>query len=225
MEILTSQQRHPSRDWLTFVKTSKARSKISNYINSRERSRSLQLGREILETEFRKYGLNPAEIFKGKTMEETAQACGYNSLDKLFTAIGFGKIPVKQVAEKALPKEALEAFKNRAPAATLTEKAPTQAGEFGIKVKNFGDHMMIRTGKCCNPLPGDPIVGYITRGRGISVHNEDCPSVESFSQETDRMIEVEWDMAHKTPFQTPLSIVTEDKPGLLAKISSVLAAI
>ncbi len=223
VEILTSQQRHPSRDWLTFVKTSKARSKISNYINSRERSRSLQLGREILETEFRKYDINASEFFKGKVLEEAAQACGYNSLDSLFAAVGFGKIPAHQVVEKALPRETVEAFKNK-PAPVLTEKTPTKAGDFGIKVKNFGDHMMIRTGKCCNPLPGDAIVGYITRGRGISVHNTDCPSVEAFSRETDRMIEVEWDTAHKTPFQTPLSIVTDDKPGLLAKISSVLAA-
>jgi len=225
VEILTSPQRHPSRDWLAFVKTSKARGKISNFINSRERQQSLELGREILETEIRKYGVGPAEVMKGRVIEEAAQACGYNNIDSLLTAIGFGKLPAHQVVEKLLPKETLEEYRKKSPSIKVARKPALKDKEVGIKVKNFGDNMMIRIGKCCNPVPGDPIVGYITRGRGVSVHHADCPSVDALSNETERMIDVEWDTSHKTPFQTPLAIVGEDKPGLLAKISSVLASL
>lgn len=225
VEILTSPQRQPSRDWLTFVKTSKARSKISNFINSRERQQSLELGREILETEIRKYGMASAEILKGKAIEDAAQSCGYNSIDSLLMAIGFGKLPAHQVVEKLLPRETLEEYRKKSASIKVAPKPAPKKKEAGVKVKNFGGNMMIRIGKCCNPVPGDPIVGYITRGRGISVHHADCPSVEALSNETERMIEVEWDTSHKTPFQTPLAIVSEDRPGLLANISSVLASL
>ncbi|CAI2718909.1 RelA/SpoT family protein [Nitrospina watsonii] len=224
VEILTSQQRHPSRDWLSFVKTSKARNKISNFINSRERQQSLELGREILEAEIRKYGVLPADLLKGKMIDEAAHACGYNSLDSLFTAIGFGKLPAHQVVEKLLPKETLEDYRKKSTAIKVARKPEAKEREVGIKVKNFGDQMMMRIGKCCNPVPGDPITGYITRGRGISVHHTECPSVEALTNETERMIEVEWDTVHRTPFQTPLAIVGEDEPGLLATISSLLAS-
>lgn len=225
VEILTSQQRHPSRDWLGFVKTSKARNKISNFINSRERQQSLELGREILEAEVRKYGSATGDLLKGKAMEEAAHACGYNTLDSLFTAIGFGKLPPHQVVEKLLPKETLEEYRKKSTAVKVARKPSSKEKDIGIKVKNFGDQMMIRIGKCCNPVPGDPIIGYITRGRGISVHHKECPSVDALTNETERMIEVEWDTVHKTPFQTPLAIVGEDQPGLLATISSLLASL
>jgi GTP diphosphokinase / guanosine-3',5'-bis(diphosphate) 3'-diphosphatase len=218
VEILTSKQKHPSRDWLSFVKTSKARNKIIHYVNHRERQKSLELGREILETEIRKYGFNPAEVLKGNTLDEVIHASGFNNLDNLFMGIGFGKTSVRNVVDKLLPKKTLEEFAKQAPTVKVREPSePRERG--GIKVKSFGDNMMLRIGKCCNPVPGDTIIGYITRGRGVSVHNVDCPSMMSLAGETERLVEVEWDTSHKMPFPARISIVTEDKPGLLAKIS------
>lgn len=223
IEILTSNQKHPSRDWLSFVKTSKARSKIIHYINHREREKSRELGREILETEIRKYSFNPPKVLKGKNLDEAIHAAGFNTLDNLFISIGYGKTSVRNVVDKLLPKETLEEFAKQAPTVKVSEPSAHQ-GRGGIKVKSFGDDMMLRIGKCCNPVPGDTIIGYITRGRGVSIHIVDCPSMVSLAGETERLVEVEWDTSHKTPFPVRISIVTEDKPGLLAKISSTVFA-
>ena len=224
VEILTSKKKHPSRDWISFVKTSKARSKIIHYINHRERQKSLELGKEILETEIRKYGFNPAEVLKGKNLDEAIHASGFNSLDNLYIGIGFGKTSVRHVVDKLLPKETLEEFAKQVPTVKVSEpSAESKGGRSGIKVKSFGDDMMLRIGKCCNPVPGDTIIGYITRGRGVSIHSVDCPSMMSLAGETERLVEVEWDTSHKTPFPARISIVTEDKPGLLAKISSTVS--
>ena len=225
VEILTSKQKHPSRDWLSFVKTSKARSKIIHYVNHREREKSLELGKEILETEIRKYGFDPAEVLKGKGLDEAIHASGFNALDNLYIGIGFGKTSVRHVVDKLLPRETLEEFAKQKPTTVKVSEpsAESKGGRSGIKVKSFGDNMMLRIGKCCNPVPGDTIIGYITRGRGVSIHNVDCPSMMSLAGETERLVEVEWDTSHKTPFPARISIVTEDKPGLLGKISSAVA--
>jgi GTP diphosphokinase / guanosine-3',5'-bis(diphosphate) 3'-diphosphatase len=220
VEILTSKQKHPSRDWLSFVKTSKARSKIIQYINHRDREKSLELGREMLGTEIRKYGFNPAEVLKGNTLDEAIHASGFNTLENLYTGIGFGKTAVRHVVGKLLPKKTLEEFEKQAEIVKVRDPSQAHAGECsGIKVKSFGEDMMLRIGKCCNPVPGDAIIGYITRGRGVSIHIVDCPSMLALAGETERLVDVEWDTSHKMPFPARISIVTEDKPGLLAKIS------
>jgi len=220
VEILTSKQKHPSRDWLSFVKTSKARSKIIQYINHRDREKSLELGREMLGTEIRKYGFNPAEVLKGNTLDEAIHASGFNTLENLYTGIGFGKTAVRHVVGKLLPKKTLEEFEKQSEIVKVRDPSQAHAGErSGIKVKSFGEDMMLRIGKCCNPVPGDVIIGYITRGRGVSIHIVDCPSMLALAGETERLVDVEWDTSHKMPFPARISIVTEDKPGLLAKIS------
>lgn len=225
IEILTSKQKTPSRDWLAFVKTAKARNKILNFLNSREKARNLELGKTLLEKEISRYDINPASLLKGKSLDAAVQACGFNSFDSLLTAIGFGKISVRHFAEKLIPREKLE---NRELADTSHPKTPlrtaSQRHDIGIKVKNFdNDDLLLRMGKCCSPVPGDKIFGYITRGRGISVHTADCLNTSMFSGEPERLIEVEWDSVRKTPHPMRISIVSEDKPGLLAEISGVLA--
>lgn len=223
VEILTSKQKFPSRDWLAFVKTSKARGKITNFINSRERGKCLDLGRQILEAEIRKYGFNPTDALKGKPLEEAVHACGFNSLDSLLTSIGYGKTSVHPVVDKLLPKDSLEEAKKEAADVKLSKKPLARRTGRGLKVKSFDGNMMIRIGKCCNPVPGDPIAGYITRGRGVSVHSKDCPSLIALANESERIIDVEWDETRTHPFQTQIAIVTDDKPGLLAKISNAVA--
>ncbi len=223
VEIITSKRKTPSRDWLTFVKTARARSKIANFINSHERAQSLSLGRELLEKQIKECGLKPESVLKGKALEETIHACGYNTLDGLLTAIGMGKVSVLHALDKLLPKEAQEARKAReATPVKLKEKAKPQR-ENAIKVQCLNDNILMRIGKCCNPVPGDPIIGYITRGRGVTVHHLDCPGVVDIGSESERLIHVEWDTGKKTIYPARIYIVGQDEPGLLANISSVLA--
>jgi len=225
VEITTSKQKHPNRDWLSFVKTSKARSRISNYINIQEREKSLRLGRELLEKEIREYDLSPPSVLKGKALEEAIHACGYNNLNNLLTGIGMGKVSVHSVVVRLLPKEKLEEKqrKDESTRIKLKEKAPQKTSENAIKVKCFNDDILLRVGKCCNPLPGDPICGYITRGRGVTVHHFDCPGISKLTDASERLVEVEWDTGQKTIYPAKIYIVTEDRPGLLANISSVFA--
>ena len=205
------------------MKTSKARSKIANYINGVEREKSQSLGREILEKEIQKCGMKPSQALKGKALEEAVQACGFSSFDSLLRAIGFGKISVRLFMEKFLAKDKWEELRKNQPAVTFKKQQGIPKRDSAIRIKCLDNDILWRIGKCCNPVPGDEIVGYITRGRGVSVHTSDCLSVASFSSESERFLEVEWHTDQKTSFPARISIVTMDKPGLLAKISSVLA--
>lgn len=225
VDIITFKHKEPSRDWLAHVITSKARSKILSFLNNKEKTRNLALGKELLEHEIQKYDSNPASILKGPSLESVIQACGFNSFESLLIAIGLGKISVHRVSEKIVPKEKLEAKKSSTAHLKSPGKHASGQHKTGILVKGLDyDDLLVRMGKCCTPVPGDDILGYITRGRGISVHTVDCASSSAFSNEPERIVEVEWDTAKNTTHPVRVSMVAEDKPGLLADISSVLAA-
>jgi GTP diphosphokinase / guanosine-3',5'-bis(diphosphate) 3'-diphosphatase len=224
VEIESSEEASPSRDWLAFVKTSKARSRISNYINSEERARSLSLGKELLEQEIRAYDLDPAVEISGEAFEEAAKACGFKSTDSLLTGIGIGKLSPYHVIEKLIPKEKLEGKEPRDKnLIKLKESQPPESSRGAIKVQCFNENILIRIGKCCHPLPGEPIIGYITRGRGVTVHHIDCPSVGSVINDSERLVGVEWDTGIKTIYQAHIAIVAADKPGILATISQAFS--
>lgn len=224
VEISTSEEASPSRDWLAFVKTTKARNRISNFINTEERARSLSLGKELLEQEIREYDLDPEVEMTGEAFEEAAQACGFNSTDSLLTGIGIGKLSTYHVIEKLIPKEKLEGKEPRDKTLIkLKESQPPESSRNAIKVQCFNDNILIRIGKCCHPLPGEPIVGYITRGRGVTVHHIDCPSVGDMINDSERLVGVEWDTGTKTIYQAHIAIVAADKPGILATISQAFA--
>ena len=224
VEINTSEEVSPSRDWLAFVKTSKARSRISNYINTEERTRSLSLGKELLEQEIREYGMDPTVEIKDELLEEAAQACGFKSTDSLLTGIGIGKLSTYHVIEKLIPKEKLEGKGPRDKTLIkLKESRPPDSSHNAIKVQCFNENILIRIGKCCHPLPGEPIIGYITRGRGVTVHHIDCPSVGNIINDSERLVGVEWDTGIKTIYQAHIAIVAADKPGILATISQAFA--
>ena len=225
VEIVTSKDVSPSRDWLAFVKTPKARSRISNYINAEERARSLSLGKELLEQEIREYGLDPAVEMAGEVFEEAAQACGFNSTDSLLTGIGIGKLSTYHVIEKLIPKEKLKGKEPRDKTLIkLKEGQQPESSRNAIKVQCFNENILIRIGKCCHPLPGEPIIGYITRGRGVTVHHIDCPSVGNVINDSERLVGVEWeDTGIKTIYQAHIAIVAGDKPGIMATISQAFA--
>jgi GTP pyrophosphokinase len=217
IEILTNANHFPSKDWLKIVKTSRARTKIRAWIKAAEKERSIALGKELLEREIQKYGMNPASVLKSEEMTEAARRFSLNTPIDLMAEIGFGKISVIQVLTRLLPKEVLEA---RQKPAKEEPKQGTPHEVGGVKVRGVED-IMTRYARCCNPVPGDDIVGFITIGRGVSIHTADCPRIVEFTPE--RMIEVEWDVEEVIPHPVGISVVTVDRTGMLAKISAAIA--
>src|SRR5262245_53581486 len=219
VEILTSPNQKPNKDWIKFVATSSAKAKIRHFIRTEQRERSKQLGHELLERELRRSGISLAKSQKSGELAKAAQALHHQSEDELFIAVGYGKLLPADVAEKIVPEEKRKAAAQPEAAPgpitklirRVTRRAPT-----GIRVAGVDD-VMIRWGKCCSPLPGDPIVGFITRGRGVTVHTKTCP--KSLDQDPERRIEVEWDGKLKSPRPVSIQVVCADKPGLLAHIS------
>tara|TARA_B100000686_G_scaffold103442_1_gene110798 strand:+ start:2978 stop:5209 length:2232 start_codon:yes stop_codon:yes gene_type:complete len=220
VEITTSGEANPIRDWLAFVKTSKARNRISSFVNSEERAQMLDFGKKLLENEIREYGFDSFKIFNTKRLEEAAHNCGFKSIESMFAGIGIGKLSAYHVLEKLLPKEKLEGKKPREEALIkLKENKPENA----IKVQCLNESIIIRIGKCCHPLPGEPIIGYITRGRGVTVHHIDCPSVSRVIDDSERLVGVEWDTGNKTIYQAHIAIVAADNPGIFASIGNAFA--
>jgi guanosine-3',5'-bis(diphosphate) 3'-pyrophosphohydrolase len=217
VEIITSPHHHPSRDWLQFVTTPRARHKVRQWLKSTEREQSIALGKELLERELRKSGASLQKLLKeGEELKRVTKEFSFVGPDDLLASIGHGKISPGQVSGRL--------FKVAAPAAVEEPQPPvpearpeTEVG--AIRVKDLDD-LLIRLANCCQPIPGDAIMGYITRGKGVTIHRADCPylaSTESF-----RHIPAEWDGGQQKLYPVKIQVVSVDKPGLLADITSVL---
>jgi len=226
VEILTSQQQHPSRDWLKFVKTSKARTKISAYLKHVEKQRALQLGRELMEKEIAQYGLQPQGYMEDIHLLPAAQAVGYMSGESMLIALGLGSLKLSSVLSKILPREALAERDKRADAGAIRkieEKAPPKPQKLsGVKIQDMDD-VLIKFAQCCNPVPGDAIKGFISRGRGLVVHTADCPNAINLGLDSDRCVDVEWDVKAAVKRPVTIAVITEDKPGMLANVSASIA--
>jgi GTP pyrophosphokinase len=219
IEIVTSPSQHPSRDWLKIVKSSRARSKINQWLKVEERARSIELGREMFEREAKKYRLNPAALLGGDEIVRVAADLGYPTPDDLLAAIGYGKASVHQLLNKLAPGATLETVE-RAKAAAGTRPTTDQ----GVRIRGVED-LLVRFAKCCNPLPGDAIVGFITRGRGLTVHARDCLTVAKSVLDRERLIDVEWDV--EEPPKRPVRIavyIGNDRPGLLSEITGAISS-
>ena len=218
-EIITSPHHHPSRDWLQFVKTTKARHKIRQWLKVAERDQSVALGKELLERELRKSGHSLQKMLKdGDDLKRVVQDLSFVGVDDLLAAIGHGKVSPGQVTGRL--------FRLAAP--TVEEgpplELPAKRGKeepAGLKIKDLDD-LLMRLANCCQPIPGDAIMGYITRGKGVTIHRADCPYLAS--TETFRHIPAEWDGAGgpQKLYPVKIQVVTVDKPGLLADITSAL---
>jgi len=222
VEILTSPNHHPSKDWLKFVKTSRAQTKIRQWIKKEQRERSIALGREICEKEFRRFKLNFAKLLKSGEIQKVASDFGVHSADDLMASVGYGKISPKQIAGKLVSPEKLEAGEKKKESRIekiiqLVKKGPQDA----IKIKGVDD-MMVRFASCCNPLPGDKITGFITRGRGITIHTANCSNV--LNNDPQRKVKVEWDVRHKQTHPVRIRVICADRQGLLADISSSISS-
>ncbi len=218
VEIVTSPNQHPSRDWLQIVKSSRSRSKINQWLKVEERSRSIALGKEFFEREAKKHHLNATALLGGDEVKKIASDLGYPSTEDLLAAVGYGKSSVHQLVNKLVPTgppEPLDRPKT-APA--------TRTADQGVRIRGVED-LLVRFAKCCTPLPGDPIVGFITRGRGLTVHSRDCLTVAQNVLDRERLIEVEWDVAE--PAKRPVRVavyIGADRPGLLSEITGAISS-
>jgi GTP pyrophosphokinase len=224
VEIVTTPGHKPSRDWLNFVATSKARSKIRHLTHSEEKARSIDLGRKLFEKEARRFDVNLKAISEPDMLARAAADQGLTKPDDLFAAIGYGKIAPRSVLAKLVPQDQLRERPPDTPIAQVVKRV-LGTGEQKIKVRGFDDLMVARA-RCCNPIRGEPIVGYITRGKGVSVHSATCPNVLNLLYDPERRIDVEWDKGtDASPYTVRLAIQVEDRKGLLADVSAKIAGI
>ena len=221
VEILTSPNQTPHKDWLKFVRTSRAKTKIKHWIKAEEQKRSLEIGRRLLESELRRHGLAPSQAMKSDRLLQVARQEGYETADELAAAVGFGHIATAQIVGKLVapvPGGAAVALEPLSPA-----KAPVGKGaEKGVQVKGARD-LLMQLSRCCNPVPGDRILGYITRGRGLTIHAVDCPNLEALDYDRERLVDVEWDTATPGQHAVKVAVIAEDKTGVLANVSSAIA--
>jgi GTP pyrophosphokinase len=224
VEILTSPHSHPSKDWLTFVKTSRAQARIRQFIRQAEHRRSIEIGREVAEREFRRFGITLNKVHKGGELDKAANALGYRIADDLLAGIGYGKVSAGDVLRHLVPAEKLAQPHpaDAAPTSRITEifRKMARRPVGGVRLSGIDD-VLVRFGRCCNPVPGDGIVGFITRGRGVTVHTASCDKVLGI--DPDRRVDVAWDV--KGDFKRPVAIrvITTDRPGILAKISQTFS--
>src|SRR5271168_2952554 len=224
VEILTQKGHHPNRDWLGFVKSSHAKSKIRHWINVEEREEATSMGRRLLENEARNFGRSLKKIPEPDLLK-LASDHGLSKVDDLFAAVGFGKYSARQVLTRLLGEPGKSAEPETAdakPTLVKTVKRMLGFGEAPLIVKGQDDLLVYRA-KCCNPIPGDEIVGYITRGRGVAVHTRACPNVQNLLYQTERRIAVEWGSETSATFPVQLAIRAKDRAGLLADITAVIS--
>jgi GTP pyrophosphokinase len=216
VEISTSKKSHPSKDWLNFVKTVKARSRIRQWIKTQEKERSITLGREMCEKAFRKYRLNFNTLLKSEEMEKVVEHFGFKHVDDLIASVGYGKITPLQIIRKVEPKpeekEDSASFLDKIISRVKKKKPKT-----GVTVKGVDD-ILIKFGKCCQPVPGDSIIGYITRGYGVTVHRTSCVNAMKMSPE--RQIDVEWSVDIADTYPVKILVRSYDRVGLLADITA-----
>ncbi len=220
VEIITQKSSEPSRDWLSFVKTARARNKIRHVINASEREKAVDLGQKLVEREARRLGVSLSRITRVK-MEQVASDYGVSKIEDLYAALGWGKYSAKQVLEKLAP----EIVPPEQPASGLPPLSePRPEGDHKdavIQVKGMDDLLTYRA-RCCNPIRGEPIVGYITRGKGVAVHSRACPNVQNLMYEAERRIEVEWARAAGESFGVRLVVHTDDRTGMLNQLTQIL---
>jgi GTP pyrophosphokinase len=220
VEVVSSPSQHPSRDWLKIVKSSRSKAKINQWLKIEERARSLELGRELFDREAKKYRLVSATLLASDEMKKLLTEMGYATADDLLASMGYGKASVHQVLGKLAPAVVRE--HDQAPETKPQKTAKKNEG--AVRIRGVDD-VLVRFGKCCSPVPGDGIVGFITRGRGLTVHARDCLTVVKNVLDKERLLAVEWDGGE--PAKRPVKIavyIGKDRPGLLAEITAAISS-
>jgi GTP pyrophosphokinase len=232
IEILTSPNARPNKDWLSFVKTSRAQAKIRSFIKGQQRVRSIDIGRDLLEREFKRFDLNFTKIVKTSDFLKAANEMGHSRADDLVSAVGYGKLSPANILGRLYPDA--EKKKAEAPAAGNGEAGGNRLTELfrrvaqrtrttgGVRIGGVDD-VLVRYGKCCGPVPGDPIVGFITRGRGVTVHVRGCK--KAMETDPERRVDVAWDVRGDFKRSVNLRVKSDDRKGLLAQISETFAEV
>ncbi len=225
VEILTQPGHQPSKDWLAIVKTTRARNKIKHLINASERAKAIEIGEKYLEKEARRLGVQLSKVSHAD-LEKVAGEYGVGRIDDLYAALGYGKFSARQALQKLAPQQLKEEPAPKPSPGELAPGAPVPPGQHDgdsvIRVKGVDDLLVYRA-KCCNPIRGEAIVGYVTRGKGIAVHSKACPNVQNLLYDVERKIDVEWARNTADAFPVKIVVHTDDRPGLLAQITSVLS--
>jgi GTP diphosphokinase / guanosine-3',5'-bis(diphosphate) 3'-diphosphatase len=224
VEIQTSAKHHPSRDWLNYVVTTRARNKIRQYLHGEERDRAIELGRKLLEKEARRFDVPVKPLLEGDALDGVAGEWGVQSGEELLAAVGYGKVGARQVLTKVVPADQLKEKKPSAVSKAMKRIGLASSGD-RIKVSGTDDMLVVRA-RCCNPIHGEKIVGYITRGKGVSVHSANCPNVTNLLYDPERRIDVEWDTgAAPGEYTVRLTMEVEDRKGMLAAVSAKIAGV
>lgn len=216
VEIITSPAQGPSRDWLKFVVTQRAKSRIKQWIKAEERKQSVELGIKLLEGELRRHDLS-LSVLKSADMQKVLKFFNIQSLEDLHAFVGYGKLSAHQIVNKLLPEKPVE----EVPAAKVQKPAKEQKG---ITIKGV-DNVLYHRAKCCFPIPGDNLIGFVTRGRGVTIHRKDCPGLDRLAFDDARLVDVEWKPEGEATSPVRLLVETIDKPGILASISALISSV
>ncbi len=222
VEIITTASQRPSKDWLKFVKTSRAKQRIRAYVKAQESARSVEVGRELLERDLARHQLDLVKLRKDGTLARLATELEQGDEARLLAAVGYGRVSTQQVLAKLLPAEEVERRREKAEGAfQRLMRLIGREAKSGVRVSGIED-VLVRYGKCCSPLPGERITGFITRGRGVTVHAAECPKV--LEADPQRRVEVQWENGKGTPRPVKLEVTCVDRPGLLAAMSKAISA-
>jgi guanosine-3',5'-bis(diphosphate) 3'-pyrophosphohydrolase len=230
VEILTHKEAHPSADWLQIVRTSSTKNRIRQWLKRERREEALERGQQALEREARRQGLDPAAVLRPEWLDEVRQRFSFQSADDLLASVGFGGASAAQVigrlrelARRSQPPA--PAGEGRGDGAAAGGARPRPAGgrrEEGVRVRGLTG-VLVRLPRCCNPVPGDPIIGYVTRGRGVTIHRTDCPNLQAHRAEEGRLVEVDWGAVNAAFYPVEVEIHGLDRPGLLFDVTQVVA--
>ena len=226
VEIMTSPTQRPNKDWLNFVKTARAQTRINAYLRKEQRRRAVAMGKELLDKEAKRYGRSLQKLIKQGELDKAVASSRYQKEEDLLAAIGYGKVRPLDVLKKILSDEELEKGPREAekPKSRLGQLfqavAQKSKSQSGVTVQGI-DEMLVRFARCCNPVPGDPIVGFVSRGRGITVHSVHCD--KALQLDPERKVDVTWDSKASVPRSVQLRVITDDKPGILATMSQAFS--
>lgn len=215
VEIITSPTHGPSRDWLKFVVTQRAKNRIKQWIKAEERKQSIELGLKLLEVEMRRHHLK-VSVLKTEEMQAIAKDFSFHSFDDLLVSVGYGKVSPHQIVNRLLPEKPAEE--------AVHKEVKPRKEQKGISIKGI-DQILYHTAKCCFPIPGDTLVGFVTRGKGVTIHRRDCSNLERLAIDDGRVVDVEWKPEGETTSTAKLLVETVDRPGMIADLSSLISSV
>jgi GTP pyrophosphokinase len=220
--ILTSSSQVPHKGWLKFVRTSRARAKIKHWFKVEENKRALEIGHRLLERECRRHGLPVAQTLKSERLLTKVKENGYETIDEMTRMVGYGRLSAAQMINLLEPPSQTSTKESVTESSFSPRKTSQTKGERSVKVQG-GNDVLMQLSKCCNPVPGDQIMGYITRGRGLTIHSIGCPNLQALDWDQNRLVEAEWDPGINGTHSVKVSVLTVDRTGVLADISAAIS--